>query len=98
MSENSKDVVAEIEKLIMHKTAPKGHELEWTLLYLAGCEIRRLRAKFDEAFDLGRQVQAASQKAYYGHPVVINPSVPPNTIVMRDPASQAALGTIKIKE
>ncbi len=38
-----RDVVAEIEKLIMRKTAPEGHEVEWLLLYIACCELRALR-------------------------------------------------------
>jgi hypothetical protein len=38
-----RDVVKEIETLIMGKTAPKDRRLEWLLLYLAGSEIRALR-------------------------------------------------------
>ena len=38
-----RDVVKEIETLIMGKTAPKDRQREWVLLYLAGCELRGLR-------------------------------------------------------
>lgn len=41
------DVVDEIEKLIMGKTAPKDREREWLLLYLAGSEVRTLRLTRD---------------------------------------------------
>jgi hypothetical protein len=39
------NIVSVIEELIMGKTAPKGHEKEWALLYLAGSELRRSRLK-----------------------------------------------------
>ena len=38
-----RDVVKDIETLIMGKTAPKDRQVEWLLLYLAGCELRGLR-------------------------------------------------------
>ena len=38
-----RDVVKEIDTLIMGKTAPKDRRVEWLLLYLAGCELRALR-------------------------------------------------------
>jgi hypothetical protein len=38
-----RDVVKDIETLVMGKTAPKDRQMEWLLLYLAGSEIRALR-------------------------------------------------------